>query len=537
MVKKYGIALMAFVIGTQLSAETVIDVLGQFESSSEFLTIVTNAQVPEFQARSRAQLNRLLSQDIDTVTPDQMEAIKRTIDSVVNAMSSSIQDLSKEEFTNLADEVKAELQEVIQQAETKRLADEAAKLQRLADQTAALQKLEEETRLAESALIETIILQAAPVLSVDMMGAEEPLPDTIAPLALDVNAQIDNLAQLAEELKSLDETTSSDPVDLAFLNHGDTLEDFMADRMSDLKTPTEQEYQNALGLFFKNKGLEIDEKTLLALANRLRDMQTIYYEQAEEDEEEDIEALLAQLTKEEQENLLKELENAEWDRLLKVASDNISRLDLLTERIDAFLAESQAEKLDSSTQGFGELPALTTKAENKRLKKARKNKRGQENKKRRAQEIKTAEANEHSFSNDSSSYYLYTMLPSDSDELLQSVVEQEPVAIEAIEYVSPDDSLTVYSQDVRMPTPSASGISQGDLDQLARKVQQTPIKINGTAVPKKTTGQVGYSPTRGWSLSHPGMMSQEDMAHMALGVKLPTTQSATPTSENMEDVD
>jgi len=272
---KKQLLLLALMLGSQISAQTVKDVLDELNGSAlEYFKIVNTTAVPEFQERNRSKLNTLLSQDINTVTLDQVEAIKCAIDSVVNAMSSSIKNVSPKYFSELAEETKEELQEVIEEV------IQQAELQRLEEDMA------QQKRLAEAALAQTI---AAPTLSIDMMNAGDSTTDPIANPLLPT----DRFPQLTEELSSLDETSSTD-VDTVLLNHSDILEDFMNERMGN---STEQEYQDALGLFLKNKGIKIDDTILPGLATTLYNMQIMpdYHLEELDEEEEDMDLKLMAL--------------------------------------------------------------------------------------------------------------------------------------------------------------------------------------------------------------------------------------------------
>ena len=297
---KKQLLLLALMLGSQISAQTVKDVLDELNGSAqEYFEIVNTTTVPEFQERNRRKLNTLLSQDISTVTLDQMEAIKRAIDSVFNTMNASIKNVSPEDFSDLSENTKEELQEVIEGA------IQQAELQRLENESAELQKLEEamaqQKRLVEAALLTQTI--AAPTLSIDMMDAEG--STTTDPIANPLPTT-DRLAQLAEELSGLDETSSSD-ANTVLLNDGGILEDFMNERMANLNTNTQQEYQDALGLFLKNKGIKIDDTILPELATRLFKLQEMPYYNQEELDEEDMDTLLAQLTPEEVDELAQEI--------------------------------------------------------------------------------------------------------------------------------------------------------------------------------------------------------------------------------------
>ena len=301
---KKQLLLLALMLGSQISAQTVKDALDELDGSAqEYFEIVNTTVVPEFQAINRKKLNTLLSQDISTVTLDQMEAIKRAIDSVFNTMNASIKNVSPEDFSDLAENTKGELQEVIEGA------IQQAELQRLENESAELQKLEEAALLTQTI--------AAPTLSIDMMDAEG--STTTDPIANPLPTT-DRLAQLAEELSGLDETSSSD-ANTVLLNDGGILEEFMNERMANLNTNTQQEYQDALGLFLKNKGIKIDDTILPELATRLLKLQKMPYYNQEELDEEDMDTLLAQLTPEEADELLNELNQNEHRAIIKLKQE------------------------------------------------------------------------------------------------------------------------------------------------------------------------------------------------------------------------
>ncbi len=221
-------------------------------------------------------MDKLLSQDINAVTVDQIETIMGLMDSLVNTISPAIKQIpyyrhlsiddAKTAFSELADEVKEELQEVMREAELQRLAKEAE--QRLADEATALQRLAEATRLAEAPLLTPTI--AAPTLSISMLGAEGSI--TTDPIANPLLT--DRLAQFTKNLSNLDEESHSDAVNVndVLLNHGGHLEEFQ--EKQNMSTATEQEYQDALALFFKKKGLKINYNILSNVATRLRKIQT-----------------------------------------------------------------------------------------------------------------------------------------------------------------------------------------------------------------------------------------------------------------------
>ncbi len=319
---KKQLLFLALTLGTHISAETIIDALNELDGSAaqEFLGIVNSLTIPEFQAKNLKTLNTQLSANINTITHDQIAAIDAQIDKVVNTIfpllkaTRDYKDTTSEEFEELANRTKVELQKIIEKA------IQQATLEKLAQEA-------EQKRLVEEALTS---IQVAPVL----LSTEESTPTAITPSAPDMmNTQVasetqnDRLAQLAEELSSLDETSSSDPVDKALLAHSDILEDFMTERMPTLNTTTKQDYQSALDLFFKTQNLEIDYQTLSALADRLYTMQTMYYEQVEEDE---IDALLALLTAEEITQLAQEIEHEELDaRIKKTAAETARTLETL----------------------------------------------------------------------------------------------------------------------------------------------------------------------------------------------------------------
>jgi hypothetical protein len=249
---KKQLLFITLALSSQLYAETLQDALNQLQGSGqEFLTIVNSAPIPEFQTKNRTRLNRMLSQDINTLTPDQIQAAMDGIDSLVNTISPFINQipdyktLSKDDFNTLAEEAKSELQELIEEAM----------------QQAELKRITNLQPLAEDASIPT---RVTPVLSMDTRdstpeGGNESLNDT--------------LATLQEELKILDETSSSD-VDAVLLNYGGTFEDFMNEQR--MSITTEQEYHNALRLFLNEKRLTFEEALLVEIATKLRAIQTRY---------------------------------------------------------------------------------------------------------------------------------------------------------------------------------------------------------------------------------------------------------------------
>ena len=257
--------LLALTLGTQISATTIREALDEYETSSEFLEIVDNMKFYELQIRNRTKLNKLLSEDILTVTDDQVALINRAIDSFVNSTKSSLKDFSKEDlsendFTALAENTKTELKEAIDEAriaEAARLAEaiQETELQRLADEAAAVPRLAEEaTRAAEAARLATS-------RSVDMMVVgEESTTDPLAP---------GSFAQLAETLSTLDEASSSDP-DTFLQNYGD---EFIT-KHNHLLLRNEEDYKNALRSFFTSKNVAIDETyDFPVVATKLYDMQ------------------------------------------------------------------------------------------------------------------------------------------------------------------------------------------------------------------------------------------------------------------------
>ncbi len=315
---KKQLLLLALTLGTQVSAETLKNALGN--SAEAYLTII-DTHLNVFQKQKLKTLNKLLSLDVTEVTPEQLERIIGEIDAFADIVSPKLEDdpdddmsdddmsdddggLSQKKFSKLAKALKDQLPLVIQKEKRAqeeallRLAQEAE--QRVAEE-AALQKLAEETRLAEAPLLASTI--AAPTFSISMLGAEG--STTTDPIANPLLTG--RLAQFTENLSTLDDESSSDPVDRALVAYGDNIEDFLKERMdANVESTTADDYEYALENFFKTKGLEIDYKTLSAVAKRLRDMQTIYYE-PEDDEEEDMDALINGLNAQEVAQLPQEL--------------------------------------------------------------------------------------------------------------------------------------------------------------------------------------------------------------------------------------
>jgi len=347
MLKKWTLLLVTLVISTQIKAETVKDALNEYDSSSQFLALIDETPLPEFQARTRVKLHKLLDQDINTITtPAQIEAINAAIDSVVNTMSSRIKD--EEEFNELAEATKTEVQEVInekiREAELQRLAQEA-ELQRLAAEEAAkLQSLanaQVASPLPPAASAEEVAAFAAPLVTTPNLVNAEPSDS--------------QLADLAQELSVLDESSETDPVDALFLRHSDLFEDFM---MSHNMSPlSDQAYEDALRAYLEENNVFASEygQSLPEVARKLQAMQqaTSFDTEAEEDDEDDdMDELLAGLNDD---------QLAEQNEYANGLVGTTSTRDHTPADAQAILDRAQAAIRNSQTRTMATEPAPSTK--------------------------------------------------------------------------------------------------------------------------------------------------------------------------------
>ncbi len=112
MVKKWGIVLVTLVMSTQLSAETVKDVLGT--QGQQYLTIINGAHIQPFQEITRKKLNNKLNQDLSAVTPTELKDLATTLEDfasvVAPLLKQSKTSLSPEEFSHLVQQVKSQLE-------------------------------------------------------------------------------------------------------------------------------------------------------------------------------------------------------------------------------------------------------------------------------------------------------------------------------------------------------------------------------------------------------------------------------------------
>ena len=245
---KKQLLLLALTLGTQISAETVLSALG--ELGEEYLTTIDTNLLP-FQKIKLKKLTTLLQTDVIQVTDTQLDSINSEIDFLFGIVSQRL------EKTYRGDELEGELEDLT--ALTNLIKEELPLAIQEAIQEAALQRLAKEA---------AFMAQQAPVISFAETDALAPNPIvSTAPAALHMNPQ------LAKDLSSLDKDSSSDSVDSVFLNHGDILEDFIAEGQPNLATITQEEYKDALDLFFKNNGREIDYGALSEVADRLYAMQ------------------------------------------------------------------------------------------------------------------------------------------------------------------------------------------------------------------------------------------------------------------------
>jgi hypothetical protein len=271
MMKKWILLLVTLVISTHIAAQTLREALG--DSITDYLEIVNNNLV-DFQKKNLQALKNLLAKDTATLTPEDITRIKSEIDKWVTIVSPKIkddEDFNNKDLEGLAEEVKEQLLIALQPA-------------------------------TQPSVMATAAPLPAPRPTNYPSAAVTVLPDLTN---LDGSSSTDQNIVVLPALDSLEETSSTDP-DTVFLNHSDLFEDFMNEH--NMTPLSGQDYQNALGDYLAQNGVAAAEyaQVLPELASRLYKLQTRYSD-VEDDEDDDIDELLAQLSSNEADALADEL--------------------------------------------------------------------------------------------------------------------------------------------------------------------------------------------------------------------------------------
>lgn len=324
--KKWRILLVTLVISTQLSAQTVGQALG--ETMQDFLSIV-NTHLNDFQKRKLKNLNSLLGLDITVVTPEQLERINGEISAFVDIVSPKLEssddesDIDGDDFAELAQTLRGQV----------------------------------DLLLNPPAPMEEVILPEPPQEVARTFSLANDTPLTSTSTSDDTNQNM-ALAQLAQELSPLDETSYSDP-DTFLLANGDILEDFLNERMPTLDSTSLEDYQNSLEAFLREKKISESayRPVLSELATRLRNMQTIYYEP--EEDEDDTDALLAGLSAQELDELALEfgIAQQEADEALPLSTKQRKYLNIVK---NLMLDKAQAPLAALSPEDVNKLLQLET---------------------------------------------------------------------------------------------------------------------------------------------------------------------------------
>jgi hypothetical protein len=272
--------LVTLVISTQLSAQTVREALNVNESCKDFFAIVNNVTINnEAQAKIRNQFNRSLNEDVSSLLNEMTRTlIQSRIEKLTTIISPLLDndddsDMNGEDFSDLAQQVKDQLELLINPPVTPAIKEEIVLSSPVGQQFSQTHSL---------------------------VSSEKPLPAT----PIGQENQNSSLAQLVEELKPLDESSSSDDF---FLNHGDLVEEFMATVSP--KIVTKDDYRQSLDSFLTSKNLtdKPNGPEMLTLADTLFAMQRpVFIDQADE-EDDDLDTLLDQLSEEEANQLALEL--------------------------------------------------------------------------------------------------------------------------------------------------------------------------------------------------------------------------------------